>query len=138
MFRLHLYFYTAQKNLREAREFIEKVPCKEFDDEKESELWEYLMEKCLSPVEAAFVQSQELKEKLGELRNTSLTVLVVVNILWLTFMLTVMNQGKKLEVFGTDFASVGFLFIYFLVRRLNYIFLLKVLIYSLTYKLALF
>lgn len=75
---------------------------------------------CLLPEQAAFGQSRELKEKLGELRNTSLAVLVVVNVLWLTFMLTVMNQGKKLEVAGSDFASVAFLLIYFLVSMRNY------------------
>ena len=90
---------------------------------EEYQLWDYLRKTCLLPEEAAFIKSEELKEKLGELRNTSLTVLVVVNIIWLTFTLTVMNQGKKLEVFGTDFASVSFLFIYFLVRSVYYTFI---------------
>jgi len=120
------YPTQAQKKLREARKCIEKVECREIDhDSEEYQLWDYLRKTCLLPEEAAFIKSEELKEKLGELRNTSLTVLVVVNILWLTFMLTVMNQGDKLAVFGTDFASVGFLFIYFLVLLAQVIAMLR-------------
>ena len=113
--------YIAQKKIREARKAIEKIPCKQLDvdnndDGKEFQFWFDLRRLCLLPEQAAFGQSQELKEKLSELRDTSLGVLVVVNVLWLTFMLTVMSQGKKLQVAGTDFASVCFLFVYFVVR----------------------
>ena len=115
---INIYVYLAQKKIREAKKCIGSVSCKQLKVEhaREYHFWSGLREECLLPEEAAFGQSQELKEKLGELRNTSLTVLVVVNVLWLTFMLTVMSQGKTLQVFGTDFASVGFLLIYFSVR----------------------
>jgi len=114
------YPTQAQKKIREARKAIEKIPCKQLevdnnDDGKEFKFWFDLRRLCLLPEQAAFGQSQELKEKLSELRDTSLGVLVVVNVLWLTFMLTVMSQGKTLQVAGTDFASVCFLFVYFLV-----------------------
>ena len=86
--------------------------------------WKELRELCLLPEQAAFGQSEELKEKLSELRDTSLVVLIVGNVLWLTFMLTVMKQGEKLTVLGTNFASVAFLFLYALVSvicsRYNY------------------
>lgn len=110
----------AQKKIREARKAIEKVPCKPIetannDDGLEHRFWSDLRKLCLLPEQAAFGQSQDLKEKLAELRDTSMGVLVVGNTLWLTFMLTVMNQGEKLEVIGSDFASVAFLLVYFLV-----------------------
>ena len=110
----------AQKKIRAARKDIEKVQCKSIetcnnDDGLEYKFWSDLRELCLLPEQAAFGQSKELKDKLGELRDTSLAVLVVSNVLWLTFMLTVMNQGKKLQLVGSDFASVGFLLVYFLV-----------------------
>jgi len=109
------YPTKAQKKIRDAKKCIGSVPCKQLKVEhtREYHFWSGLREECLLPEEAAFGQSQELKEKLGELRNTSLIVLVVVNVLWLTFMLTVMSQGKTLQILGTDFASVGFLLVYF-------------------------
>ncbi len=103
---------------------MEKVPCKTLqhdngDEGAEFEFWNDLREICLLPEQAAFGQSRELKEKLSELRDTSLVVLIVGNVLWLTFMLTVMSQGEKLTILGTNFASVAFLFIYALVSTHN-------------------
>ena len=103
--------------IREARKDIEKVTCKNLqkdngDDGSEHEFWVSLKTICLLPEQAAFSQSEELKFKLGELRDLSLAVLAVANVLWLTFMVTVMYQGKKLAIFGTSFASVAFLIVY--------------------------
>ena len=116
---------VAQKKIREARKCIEKVPCKKLetgnnDDGREHRFWSDLRNLCLLPEQAVFGQSKELKEKLEDLRDSSLAVLIVVNVLWLTFMLTVMNQGEKLEVMGSDFASVAFLMIYFVVSTINF------------------
>ena len=106
--------------IRNTRKAIDKIPCKSLetdnmDDGEEHKFWSGLREHCLLPEQAAFSQSHELKEKLSELRDTSLGVLVVGNVLWLTFMLTVMNQGDVLTILGSDFLSVGFLFVYALV-----------------------
>ena len=106
--------------IRNTRKAIDKIPCKSLEKDnmdggEEHRFWSGLRELCLLPEQAAFSQSQELKEKLSELRDTSLGVLVVGNVLWLTFMLTVMNQGDVLTIFGSDFLSVGFLFVYALV-----------------------
>eukprot|EP00794_Sanderia_malayensis_P016107 gene16107-17728_t len=114
------YPTQAQKQIRETRKGLEGVPCRNLRDDNGDEgaeynFWNDLREICLLPEQAAFGQSQDLKEKLCELRDTSLVVLIVGNVLWLTFMLTVMNQGDKLTILGTNFASVAFLFIYALV-----------------------
>eukprot|EP00112_Aurelia_sp_Birch-Aquarium-sp1_P009840 Seg2134.2 transcript_id=Seg2134.2/GoldUCD/mRNA.D3Y31 product="Chitin synthase chs-2" protein_id=Seg2134.2/GoldUCD/D3Y31 len=114
------YPTAAQTMIRNTRKAIDKIPCKSLETEnmdegEEHKFWSGLRELCLLPEQAAFSQSQELKEKLSELRDTSLGVLVVGNVLWLTFMLTVMNQGAVLTIFGSDFLSVGFLFVYALI-----------------------
>lgn len=54
-------------------------------------------------------------DKLGELRDTCLFVLTVANVLWLVFMITVMEQDDDLNVLGSSFASVAFLAVYTLV-----------------------
>ena len=63
----------------------------------------------------------ELQEELSELRDTSLLVLAVANVLWLTFMVTIMAQGTKLEWLGTSFASVAFMFIYTVVLVMQFV-----------------
>lgn len=57
----------------------------------------------------------ELGDKLGELRDTCLFVLTVANVLWLVFMITVMEQDEELNILGSSFASVAFLAVYTLV-----------------------
>ena len=106
--------------IRAARKEIDQTRCDKLESEgngEENEFWSKLRDICLLPEQAAFNQSQELKEKLSELRDVSLGVLIVGNALWLTFMLTVMSQGPALQLMGSDFASVAFLFVYFLVSR---------------------
>ncbi len=118
-----ILIFVAQKLIREARKSLEKVQCKSLqrdngDEGSEYNFWTELRQLCLLPEQAAFGQSQDLKVKLSELRDTSLVVLIVGNVLWLTFMLTVMQQGQKLTILGTNFASVAFLMVYALVCNL--------------------
>ncbi|XP_057290350.1 uncharacterized protein LOC130613049 [Hydractinia symbiolongicarpus] len=123
------YPTKAQTRIREARKAIMADPPKQLqtdnaDDGEEFEFWEELRQICLLPEQAAFNQSGELVEKLGDLRDTCLMVLTVANVLWLTFMVTIMEQGDKLAVLGTSFASVAFLFVYGLVLVFQFISLL--------------
>ena len=82
---------------------------------QEVKFWEKLRTVCLLPEQAAFSQSDELKDKLVELRNTGLMMLTVINILWLTIMLTIIAQGKKLHVLNTNFLGLVFLSLYTIV-----------------------
>jgi len=119
------YPTKAQTRIREARKAIMSEPTKSLklhnaDDGEEWEFWEELREICLLPEQAAFNQSGELVEKLGDLRDTTLLVLTVSNVLWLTFMVTIMEQ-TRLELLGTSFASLAFLIVYGVVLIMQFL-----------------
>lgn len=111
------YPTRAQTRIREARKAIMSEPVRQLktdnaDGGDEYKFWSELREICLLPEQAAFNQSGELVEKLGDLRDTCLLILTVANVLWLVFMVTVMDQ-KNLSLFHqSSFASVAFLFVY--------------------------
>ena len=79
---------------------------------REHKFWDKLRTICLLPEQAAFSQSDELKVKLEELRNSGLMMLTVTNLLWLTIMLTIIAQGKKLHILNTNFLGLIFLSLY--------------------------
>lgn len=81
------------------------------DDGIEYEFWEGLRQTCLVPELSAFDQTSELKEKLVELRNTTLLIFGVSNALWMVIVLTLVQQ-KDLKVFGVDVIGLAFLLIY--------------------------
>ena len=56
--------------------------------EKENEFWEKLAKDKLQPESANFSKVEELKEKLKSLRNFSLLVLLLTNIMWIVFLYT--------------------------------------------------
>jgi len=120
------YPTKAQTRIREARKAIQSVQTKSLKEDNadygaEHEFWAELRNICLLPEQAAFNSSGELQEELSELRDTSLLVLAVANVLWLTFMVTIMAQGTKLEWLGTSFASVAFMFIYTVVLVMQFV-----------------
>ena len=71
-------------------------------------------------VTVAFLVSGELVDKLGDLRDTALLVLTIANVLWLTFMIALMQQ-TRLDVLGTSPASLAFLIVYSVVVILQFI-----------------
>ena len=99
-----------------------------FNLERENELefhfWQRLRKTCLLPEQAAFSSSDELKGKLEELRNSSLLMLGVTNIIWMTLTLTIMEQGKKLTILGTNFLGLFFLFVFTIVMIVQFVTLL--------------
>ena len=63
-------------------------------------------------------------EKFGELRDIALLVLTVANVLWLTFMIALMEQ-TRLDLLGTSPASLAFLMLYTMVLILQFISMLR-------------
>ena len=63
-------------------------------------------------------------EKLGELRDIALLVLTVANVLWLTFMIALMEQ-TRLDLLGTSPSSLAFLMLYTMVLILQFISMLR-------------
>ena len=121
-----LSFFTAQMRIQKARAEIDKRPWLTLKRESKAEFgfWKKLREVCLLPEQAAFSSSDELKSKLEELRNAALLMLGVSNIIWLTLMLSVMAQGKRLTILGTNFLGLSFLILFTLVLVVQFITLL--------------
>ena len=110
---------SAQRLIRKARIEVDKAPtCPQ--DLQEAKFWEKLRSVCLLPEQAAFSQSDELKEKLIELRNTGLVMLTVINILWMIVMLTIIAQGNKLHILNTNFLGLLFLSLYTIVLLVQF------------------
>ena len=93
------------------------------DDGIEYEFWEGFRQACLIPELSAFDQTAKLKEKLVELRNTTLVVFGVTNVLWMIIILTLV-QHKDLKVLGVDVVGLGFLIIYGLIFVIQFLALL--------------
>lgn len=110
---------AAQRKIRKARIELDKAPLVTLAPEEEA-FWEKLRTVCLLPEPIAFSQSDELKDKLVELRNTGLMMLTVINILWLTIMLTIIAQGSKLHVLNTNFLGLAFLSLYTVVLLIQF------------------
>lgn len=63
------------------------------------------------PESDIFCAAEELKEKLEELRNSTLLVFAVSNLIWIILLLTLTHQGY-LKVLGTNAISFAFLAVY--------------------------
>eukprot|EP00111_Clytia_hemisphaerica_P002554 TCONS_00007279-protein len=110
------YPTSAQRKIRDAKRALDKVQTYNLAEDNINEhiFWEQLRKVCLHNEEDAFSQSDELKSKLMELRNSVLVVFAVFNVLWLVVMMGILNQGEKLKLYNSNFLSVTFLVIYVL------------------------
>lgn len=61
---------------------------------KEEKFWERLRERCLIPESAVFSSVAELKHRLEDLRNSSLTILFVTNAIWMILLITLDRQVR--------------------------------------------
>ena len=113
---LVLFSNAGQEKIRHTRRELDRLPLYYMDvdnqdDGIEYEFWEGLRQTCLIPELSAFDQTAKLKEKLVELRNTTLVIFGVTNALWMIIILTLVQQ-KDLKVLGVDIIGLGFLAIY--------------------------
>lgn len=69
---------------------------------EEYEFWDHLRNHCLMPQSTAFGLEDDLKVKLGDLRNAWLMIFAVSNTLWLILIYTLANKGDILSVFGSN------------------------------------
>lgn len=107
---------SGQKKIRRTRNELGRLPLKLLDLDNSDEGYEYnfwndLRQECLIPENSAFGQTAELKEKLVELRNTTLLVFGVSNALWMIIILALVRH-KDLKILGVDVIGLGFLTIY--------------------------
>lgn len=69
---------------------------------EEYEFWNELKNLCLMPQSTAFGLEDDLKAKLGGLRNAWLMIFAVANTLWMILIYTLADKGKILSVFGSN------------------------------------
>ncbi|XP_060075146.1 uncharacterized protein LOC132554839 [Ylistrum balloti] len=114
---------TAIKHLRnpteeelkriEVKKQLGNTECYEIEhiNQEEHIFWNELKDVCLKPSSTAFGHNEDLKEKLGELRNNFLGILAVSNTLWLILLATLASK-MELKVSGTDPVGLVFLGIF--------------------------
>jgi len=76
---------------------------------EENEFWRRLVKKCLKPESANFSKVDELKKKLTDLRNYSILVLLLTNIMWIVFLYTL--AFPQLEKFNLPDKAFSLLFV---------------------------
>ncbi|XP_021377869.1 uncharacterized protein LOC110465974 isoform X2 [Mizuhopecten yessoensis] len=97
----------------EVKKQLSSTECYEIEqiNQEENFFWRELTDACLKPGSIAFGHNEELKEKLGELRNNFLGISAVANTLWL-ILLTTLASKSELKVSGTDPVGLVFLTIF--------------------------
>ena len=87
---------------------------------KENTFWEDLIKKTLKPQSANFSKVDELKEKLTDLRNLSVLILFLINVMWIVFLYTlVFPQLTKYNLPERAF-SLLFLFIFSIIVLIQF------------------
>lgn len=122
------YPSESQRRIRRAREETNKIVVLDLktdnqDDGLEYYFWDGLRQECLVPESAIFGAVEELKEKLEELRNSTLLVFAVSNLIWIILLLTLVRQ-EHLKVMGTNAIGFAFLAIYGFVIVIQFLTLL--------------
>ena len=79
------------------------------DVKKENEFWKKLVNKTLKPQSAHLSKVDELKEKLTNLRNISVLILFLINIMWIVFLNTLVFP--KLTKYGLPDQAFSLLFL---------------------------
>ena len=70
-----------------------------------------LRQACLVPESAVFGAVEELKEKLEDLRDSTLIVFAIANAIWIILIMSLLSQ-QHLQVMGTNFLGFAFLCVY--------------------------
>ena len=119
------YATKQQKLVHETRNRMSSssVPLKTLMDD-ERMFWERLKKCCLLPEQDAFNQSKQLGEKLSEMRTKCFYTFFGVNILWSTFIVTIVLQGPKLHLMGESFIGIAFTFLFMFILLLQFLSLL--------------
>ena len=71
-------------------------------------------------INSVIIYSEELRNKLAELRNTCLIILAVANVIWLVIIVSVMDQDS-LKLFGSSALSLVFLGLYTVLLLLQFL-----------------
>ena len=98
--------------IRHTETLIDNLPISVLNatNEKESDFWSNLILRSLKPVSVRFQgQIEDMKESLRGLRNATLGVLFLVNIMWIVLLYTL--QFPELEDYGLDSRGFQLLFL---------------------------
>ena len=121
-----LFVIVDQLKVRQTRFELDRLPLYYMDidngdDGVEYDFWEGLRKVKLLPESSAFAAGNlsNLKEKLVELRNSTLIMFTIVNALWLMILLT-LARHQNLKVFGVSVIGLSFLAIYGLIMLIQF------------------
>lgn len=111
--------------VRQARRELDRIPVHFLDIHNgdhgdEYEFWEGLRQACLIPERSAFGQTSELKDRLVELRNTTLLIFFVANVIWMVIIM-ILVKHQNLKLLGVDAVGLAFLAVYGFVIILQFL-----------------
>ena len=84
----YINFFTVDIRINQTRAFMNVATTLPMTNQKEVEFWDRLAKTTLKPESANLGKVEELKEKLTNLRNLSVLVLLLINIMWIVFLYT--------------------------------------------------
>jgi chitin synthase len=87
---------------------------------EEYDFWECLRQQRLLPESTVFAHDLELKEKLIELRNSTLLVFAITNVIWLILISTLVTKAQ-LNVLDTNALGLAFLIVFGLILCIQFI-----------------
>jgi chitin synthase len=87
---------------------------------KENNFWNNLIKRRLRPESTVFAHDLELKEKLIELRNSTLLVFAIVNVIWLILISTLVTKAQ-LNVLETNVLGLAFLTVFGLILFIQFL-----------------
>ena len=85
---------------------------------KENMFWEKLVNETLKPQSANFSKVDELKEKLTDLRNLSILILFLINVMWIVFLYTLVFP--QLTKYGLPDKAFSLLFIFSIILLIQF------------------
>lgn len=108
---------AAELNKRRTKSVVDDIKCYMLEDLEdrdeflipESEFWNQLISRKLKPVSQKFTQIKDIQKSLQSLRNYTLAVLLLVNVMWVIFLSTL--QFYQLQEYGIDPRAFQLLFL---------------------------
>ena len=106
------FFFSVERRIRHTETLIDNLPATDLvsTDVQEAEFWEHLIHRTLKPVSVRFQgQIEDMKNSLRALRNTTLGVVLLVNIMWIVLLYTL--EFPELADYGLDTRGFQLLFL---------------------------
>ena len=105
--------FTVDTRINETRYIMDRAEIKELDTvDQEAQFWAKLVDTTLKPESANLSKVEELKDKLKYLRNLSVLIIFIINLMWIVFLYTLVFPHLAKYNLPDKAFSLLFLFIF--------------------------